>query len=299
MLPPHSLTRPRAMLLLAFCAACWSLAGILTRRLGHAASLDVTFWRSFFCALTMLALIAAQRRGNPWVAVARMGWAGLVSGAMWGTMFTCFMIALTMTSVANALIVMSVGPLLTALLGRVVLGTRLGTFDWVATLLAGAGIAWMVRDGLDGTGRVGMAIALCVPLASSVQLVVLKRAQAQVDLVPAVLVGALLSCAFTLALAWPMRPPLADLPILVLLGSVQLAVPCFLLVRAVRSLAPHEIALIALLEVVLGPIWAWLWADEAISAATLQGGLVVLVALVVNALLGRSAAAPPGRAAIA
>jgi drug/metabolite transporter (DMT)-like permease len=287
------------MLLLAFCAACWSLAGILTRRLGHAASLDVTFWRSFFCALTMLALIAAQRRGNPWVAVARMGWAGLVSGAMWGTMFTCFMIALTMTSVANALIVMSVGPLLTALLGRVVLGTRLGTFDWVATLLAGAGIAWMVRDGLDGTGRVGMAIALCVPLASSVQLVVLKRAQAQVDLVPAVLVGALLSCAFTLALAWPMRPPLADLPILVLLGSVQLAVPCFLLVRAVRSLAPHEIALIALLEVVLGPIWAWLWADEAISAATLQGGLVVLVALVVNALLGRSAAAPPGRAAIA
>ncbi len=299
MLPPHSLTRPRAMLLLAFCAACWSLAGILTRRLEHAASLDVTFWRSFFCALTMLALIAAQRRGNPWVAVARMGWAGLVSGAMWGTMFTCFMIALTMTSVANALIVMSVGPLLTALLGRVVLGTRLGTFDWVATLLAGAGIAWMVRDGLDGTGRVGMAIALCVPLASSVQLVVLKRAQAQVDLVPAVLVGALLSCAFTLALAWPMRPPLADLPILVLLGSVQLAVPCFLLVRAVRSLAPHEIALIALLEVVLGPIWAWLWADEAISAATLQGGLVVLVALVVNALLGRSAAAPPGRAAIA
>jgi len=299
MLPPHSLTRPRAMLLLAFCAACWSLAGILTRRLGHAASLDVTFWRSFFCALTMLALIAAQRRGNPWVAVARMGWAGLVSGAMWGTMFTCFMIALTMTSVANALIVMSVGPLLTALLGRVVLGTRLGTFDWVATLLAGAGIAWMVRDGLDGTGRVGMAIALCVPLASSVQLVVLKRAQAQVDLVPAVLVGALLSCAFTLALAWPMRLPLADLPILVLLGSVQLAVPCFLLVRAVRPLAPHEIALIALLEVVLGPIWAWLWADEAISAATLQGGLVVLVALVVNALLGRSAAAPPGRAAIA
>jgi drug/metabolite transporter (DMT)-like permease len=241
-------------------------------------------------------LLAAQRRGNPLPAIARMGWPGLVSGAMWGTMFTSFMIALTMTSVANALVVMSVAPLLTALLGRIVLGTRLGAFDWIATLLAGAGIAWMVRDGVDGEGRLGMAIALCVPLASSAQIVVLKRLQAQVDLAPAVLVGALLSCAFTLALAWPMRLPVADLPILVLLGSVQLAIPCFLLVRAVRPLAPHEVALIALLEVVLGPIWTWLWADEAISAATLQGGLVVLGALVVNALLGRTAAPASGRA---
>jgi len=206
-------------------------------------------------------------------------------------MFTCFMIALTMTSVANALVVMSVAPLLTALLGRIVLGARLGAFDWIATLLAGAGIAWMVRDGVDGEGRIGMAIALCVPLASSVQIVVLKRLQAQVDLAPAVLVGALLSCAFTLALAWPMRLPLADLPILALLGSVQLAIPCFLLVRAVRPLAPHEVALIALLEVVFGPIWTWLWAGEEIPAATLQGGLVVRGARVVNARLGRPAAA--------
>jgi len=299
MLPRDSLPRRRAMLLLAFCATCWSIAGVLTRRLEHTASLDVTFWRSFFCALTMLVLLAAQRRGNPLVAVARMGWAGLVSGAMWGTMFTCFMIALTMTSVANALVMSSVAPLLTALLGRIVLGTRLGAFDWIATLAAGAGIAWMMRDGVDGEGGVGMAIALCVPLAASVQFVVLKRLQAQVDLAPAVLLGALLSCAITLALAWPMRFPGDDLPILMVLGSVQLAIPCFLLVRAVGPLAPHEIALIALLEVVLGPIWAWLWAGEAVSAATLQGGLVVLGALVVNALFGRSAAAPTTRAAVA
>lgn len=296
MLPRPSLPRRRAMLLLAFCASCWSIAGVLTRRLEHADSLDVTFWRSFFCAATMLVLLAAQQRGNPLPLVARMGRAGLVSGAMWGTMFTCFMIALTKTSVANALVMTSVAPLLTALLGRIVLGTRLGTFDWIAALLGGAGIAWMVRDGIDGEGRIGMAIALCVPLASSVQFVVLKRMQAQIDLAPAVLVGATLSCAFTLALAWPMRLPVADLPILVLLGSVQLAIPCFLLVRAVRPLAPHEIALIALLEVVLGPIWAWLWADEAISAASLQGGLVVLGALVVNALLGGQASASPARA---
>ena len=43
--------------------------------------------------------------------------------------------------------------------------------------------------------------------------------------------------------------------------------------------APHEMALIGLLEVVLGPLWAWLGAGEAISSATLQGGALVLAAL--------------------
>lgn len=63
MLPPPSLPRRRAMLLLAFCALCWSIAGVLTRRLEHAASLDVTFRRSFFCALTMFVLLTLRARG--------------------------------------------------------------------------------------------------------------------------------------------------------------------------------------------------------------------------------------------
>ncbi len=278
------------MLLMAFCALCWSIAGVLTRRLEHVESFDVTFWRSLFCALTMLVLLAWQRRGNPLADIAKMGWPGLLSGAMWGVMFTCFMIALTRTSVANALLVMSVSPLLAAMLGRVVLGTRLGVFDWIATLLAGFGIAWMVRDGIDAEGMIGMAIAFGVPVASSVNIVMIKRLQASVDLAPAVLVGALLSCAFTLALAWPVHASAVDLPILALLGSVQLAIPCFLMVLAVRGLAAHEVALIALLEVVFGPLWAWIGAGEAIPAATLQGGAVVLFALAANAMLGRAPA---------
>jgi hypothetical protein len=48
------------------------------------------------------------------------------------------------------------------------------------------------------------------------------------------------------------------------------------------------VALIALLEVVLGPVWTWLGAGEAIPAATVQGGLVVLAALVGNELFGRA-----------
>lgn len=282
-----SLSHRRAMLLLAFCALCWSIAGVVTRRLDHAEGFEVTFWRSFFCAATMLVILAWRRRGNPLASVVAMGWPGLFSGAMWGVMFTCFMLALTRTSVANALLVMSVSPLLAALLGRWVLGTRLVALDWWATMVAGLGIAWMVHAGVSTEGLVGMAIAFGVPVASSINIVTLKRLHADVDLGPAVLVGAILSCLVTAPLAWPLQAGAHDLALLALLGSVQLAIPCFLMVRAVGHLAAHEVALIALLEVVFGPVWAWVGAGETIPAATLQGGAVVVAALALNAWFAR------------
>lgn len=281
----------RAALLLAFCALCWSIAGVVTRHLERADSFEVTFWRSLFCAITVLSILAWQRRGHALAPVLEMGWPGLFSGAMWAVMFTCFMLALTRTSVANTLLVMSVSPLLAALLGRLVLGTRVSAPTWLAIAMAGAGIGWMVHDGVSADGLAGMTIALAVPVASAINIVVLKRVHADIDLAPAVLVGALLSCLATVALAWPFEASLRDLALLALLGAIQLAVPCFLMIRAVRHLAPHEVALIALLEVVLGPIWAWLGAGEAMPMATLQGGLIVLAALIGDTLLNRRA--PP------
>ncbi|RPH62975.1 MAG: DMT family transporter, partial [Burkholderiales bacterium] len=215
----------------------------------------------------------------------------LFSGAMWAVMFTCFMLALTRTSVANTLLVMSVAPLLAALLGRFVLGTRVSAATWLAIVMAGAGIGWMVHDGVSADGLAGMTIALAVPVAAAINIVTLKRIRADIDLAPAVLVGAILSCLVTAPLAWPLEASGRDLALLGLLGSVQLAIPCFLMIRAVRHLAPHEVALIALLEVVLGPIWAWLGAGESMPAATIQGGVIVLAALVVDTLLARRAPA--------
>lgn len=279
----------RAVLLLAFCALCWSIAGVVTRHLERADGFEVTFWRSLFCAITVLAILAWQQRGNPFAPVVGMGWPGLFSGAMWAVMFTCFMLALTRTSVANTLLVMSIAPLLAALLGRIVLGARVSAPTWAAIVLAGLGIWWMVHEGVSTEGLAGMTIALAVPVAAAINIVTLKRIGADVDLAPAVLVGAILSCAATVTLAWPLEASPRDLVLLGLLGSVQLAVPCFLMIRAVRHLAPHEVALIALLEVVLGPVWAWLGAGEAMPAATMQGGLVVLAALIGDTLLGRRA----------
>lgn len=105
-------------------------------------------------------------------------------------------------------------------------------------------------------------------------------------MLPAVLIGAIVSALFTLPLAWPLQASGHDLGLLALLGSVQLALPCLLVVRLSRHLPAAEISLLALLEVVFGVAWAWWWAGEQPSLNVLLGGGMVLLALVAKEAAG-------------
>jgi drug/metabolite transporter (DMT)-like permease len=273
-----------ALLTLVFCTVLWSTAGVATRQLEHAEGYEITFWRSLFCAGFVVAAMMVQHRGRWLSRIVAIGWPGVASGLMWSVMFTCFMLGLARTTVANVLVVMAAAPLLAALLGLAVLREPVLPRTWAAIAIAAAGIVWMVREGLSGDGLVGMAIAFAVPIASAINIVLLKRDGGRVDLVPTVLLGAVFSCLVTLPLAWPLSSGGTDLAILAGLGVFQLALPCMLVVGATRHLAPHEIALLGLLEVVLGPLWAWLGAGERPAASTLQGGALVLAALALNEL---------------
>jgi drug/metabolite transporter (DMT)-like permease len=131
-----------------------------------------------------------------------------------------------------------------------------------------------------------MLVGLGAPLANAANLVLLQKTRSRVDLVPAVFVGAVLSVLVMAPFAVPVRANLVDVGLLAGLGVFQLGLPCVLLVVAARHLLAAEIALLELLEVVFGPLWAWLGAGETPSNATLGGGAVVLAALVLNEAAG-------------
>jgi drug/metabolite transporter (DMT)-like permease len=205
-------------------------------------------------------------------------------------MFTAFMVALTLTSVANVLVTMALGPLLTALAARLFIGHRLPARTWAAIVVAGAGIGWMYGTQLEeGGGLAGTLVALCVPLAGACNWTVVQHAHAKghdVDLVPSVLVGAALSSLLTLPLAWPFQASAHDVGLLAFLGLFQLAIPCVLSVLCARVLKAPEVALLALLEIIFGITLAWLGAGEAPSPNVMAGGALVIGALVFNEWLG-------------
>ncbi len=271
----------------------WSIAGVVTRHLESARSFEVTFWRSFFTLLSLLVLLPLFQGRAVFSRIRHAGRFLWLSGVCWSIMFTAFMLALTMTSVANVLVTMAVGPFITALVARVFIGHRIPPRTWVAIAVAGVGIAWMhgsqVSLGASAGQLAGTLVALLVPMAAAVNWTVVQRSQAhgeKIDLVPAVLVGAAISSLLTLPLAFPFVATPHDIGLLALLGLVQLAIPCVLSVVCARVLKAPEMALLALLEIIFGILLAWAGAGEVPAASVLTGGLLVIGALVANELMG-------------
>lgn len=268
----------------------WSIAGVVTRQLESAHSFEVTFWRSFFTAISLLIILPLFQGRSVFVKIRSGGFSLWLSGVCWAVMFTAFMLALTMTTVANVLLTLAISPLATALLATLFIGHRLATRTWLAIALAGAGIAWMYGGQLAlGKDMSGTLVALCVPLASAANWTVVQNSRAlgtKIDLVPAVLLGALISCLLTLPLATPFNATLHDVSLLAMLGLVQLAIPCVLAVMCAGVLKAPEVALLGLLEVIFGILLAWLGAGEVPGPNVLAGGTLVISALLINELIG-------------
>ena len=282
------LTHTRAVFLMVAVTLMWSTAGVVTRQLEHARSFEITFWRSFFTVGSLMVILPFFQGREVFSKIRRSGPALWISGVCWSVMFTAFMVALTLTSVANVLVTMSVGPFLTALMARVVIGHRIPVRTWTAILVAGVGIAYMYAAQVAGGQIAGTLVALCVPLAGAVNWTVVQRSQARgqnIDLVPAVLVGAVISTLTALPLALPFQASGHDVGLLAMLGLVQLAIPCALSVVCARVLKAPEIALLASLEVIFGILLAWVGADEVPSRTVLAGGSLVVGALLANELV--------------
>lgn len=306
------LTHTQAIWGMVLAPLLWSMAGVVTRLLESAQRFEITFWRSFFAGTSLLILLpllrwwdgsAAAHAAEPavmrWWGVSLRSRSFWVSGLCWSVMFTAFMVALSMTSVAHVLVLLAAGPLFTAVLARQVLRQVQPWRTWLSVGVAGAGIVYMFGSqwltaladpSIDTTRLVlGTAVALCVPVAGAINWIVVQRSQRhgqQIDLVPAVMVGGLLSALCTLGLAWPWQVSAHDLRLLAFLGVFQLAVPCAISVVCARVLKAAEVSLLAQLEVIFGILLVWWLAGEAPAPQVLLGGCLVLGALAGNELAG-------------
>lgn len=286
--------RTLGLVLMTGAGLAWSSGGVLARSVSFNDGWELVFWRSLFLLPCLAVAVMAFHRGRLVQPVMAVGRIGLIAGALLAVQFFCFLLAVTRTTVAETLVIMSISPFVAALVGRVVLGEAVPLRTLIAMIVGFGGIAVMFAGAIGSGALAGNIIALGVSLAFAGQLVALRRQSAAVDMLPTVLIAGLISVPLALPFAWPLEAGARDLLFLAIMGAFQLAFGCALMTIASRHLPAAEIGLFALLETILGPLWVWLAYGEKPSDLALVGALVVIGALAANALFGlrRTGTAP-------
>jgi len=265
---------------------CWATAGILVRNMEVTDGWKIAFWRSFFMTAFLVVVLCFQHGSRLLQRVHAMGWPGVVSGLLFAGMMISFILALSLTTVANTLVVGSISPFVAALCGRLFLGEKVASRTWLAMIAAIGGITMMFFDALSSGGWAGNLIALCIPLGFGANVVILRKHRAAVDMMPSVLLAGIFSMLIALPFALPLSVSTVDLALLSIMGIVQLGAGLLLMMVAVRYLASAEIGLLSILEIIFGTLSVWVLIGERPSQAALIGGGIVVAALAVNQIAG-------------
>jgi drug/metabolite transporter, DME family len=282
----------RGVVMVMAAGALWSLAGLLVRSMEAASAWQILFVRSSAVVVSVLAVLLWRYRGDVFGKIRDAGGLAVLAGALLGAGFCGFIFSLMHTTVANAVLMLSVSPLLTAVLGWLLLGERVRRATWLAMAVALVGVAVMVGGGIAAGAWFGNLMALVAVASFSGFAVALRRGRGG-DMLPAVLWAGLLSAPVAALMAPDLSMTLRDVTLSAIMGGALITGGMMLFTAGSRTVPGAELALLALTEVVLGPLWVWLAYAEVPPALTLLGGALVLAAIVGRALSGLRRTTPP------
>lgn len=257
----------------------WSSAGGLQRELSVGTTTQLA-GRAFFAFVALAAFVAFRNRGRTIVAFRSMGIAGLGVAVCTAIASGSFIVALNHATVANVLFLQAVSPVAAALLAWIALGESVTGRAGIAMGVAVLGVGLMV-GGPGSGGLLGVGASLVMTLAFAVSIVI-TRHRRDISMAPAICLSQLLLVLVIGPLSDPATVGERDLVFLVLLGVGQMGLGLVLFTMGARLIVASEVALITLLEVVLGPFWAWVAVSETPALMTVVGGAVVVAAVLVQ-----------------
>ncbi len=272
-------TRRRGQLYVGLAAVAWSTAGVLQRGLSVDSATQVA-GRAVFASIALLVFVAVTNGGRVVRPFRSMGLAELAVAGFTAIASSTFIVALNHTSVARVLFLQALAPIAAALIAWVVLRESVSRRTGLAMVVALAGVGVMV-GGPGGGAGIGLGLSSVMTLCFAAA-VVITRHRRDISMGPAICLSQVVVVACFLPFASLGTIDAHDLGLMVLLGCGQMGLGLAFLVVGARLIPAPEVALITLLEVVLGPLLVWLAYAERPTTATLLGGAIVVAAVVVQ-----------------
>lgn len=261
----------------------WSTLGVGVRFMDEIGTWAILFYRGIAQTLVLVALVAIRHRGAFFRTITGIGLNGIAAGAALTFSSVCFVYALSLTTVAEATLILGAAPVLAGGLGWLVLREPITGTNWWTMGIAAAGLAVMTYTGTVSGSLPGTLLAFCGALGFAA-FTVFQRRGMQTDMLPAVIVAGVLTVIVTAPLIGGATIGGMNLLVAFYLGGVALAGGLSLYTAGSRRVRSAELVLIAvMIEVVFAPVWVWWAFGETIRLTTGAGGVFIMAAVLIQA----------------
>ena len=268
-------------ILLLFGGFCLSWGGFVIRSFEEASVWQILLLRSLFFMIALIIFLIITYKKNTIRVLKDAGFAGLLGGFVMSLSFIAFVVAMTNTSVANVVFIISTQTMFLAIFGYFYLKEKVSLVSFISILLAMSGITIMVGDSLTSGSFFGNLVALAIPINFSI-LVMIIRKNKNLDMVPAIFYSGIFSVIYGLILSESFIFTSHDILMGFFLGVPQLAFGFICITIGSRSTSSATIGLLMLSETICAPIWVLLFLNEIPPVSTLIGGFTIIIAIIIK-----------------
>ena len=262
---------------------CLSFGGALIRAFEGIGPWQILFWRSLFFMLALLIFLLLTYKKEIFNMIKKSGFVGILGGFFLSTSFVGYVFAMTETTIANVVFIISSQTLFLAVFGYFFLKEKISLRSFIAIILAISGVILMVGGYITAGSLIGNLAALSMPINFSI-LVIIVRKNPNLDMVPAIFYAGILSTIYGFILSESLTISYKDLGFSFLMGVPQLAFGFIFATIGSRTTPAATVGLLMLTESIFGPIWGWLFFKEIPPTSVFIAGTMIITAVIIRSL---------------
>ena len=262
-------------------ACCLSFGGLIVKSFEGATLWQILFWRSIFFSTVVLIFLLITHKKNIFNSFYKSGFPGLIGGLILSLGYCGYVFAMYNTTVANTNFIIQTQTIFLAIFGYIFLKEKISKLTLFSIILAFIGIMLMVGNSLSPGQTSGNIAAFIMPI-SFATLILIVRKFPDIDMIPmqfvagigAIIIGYLFSTKLIISSH--------DIFLGFLAGFFQVGLGFIFITIGARSTPSALVGIIMLTEAVLGPLWAWLFANENPPLVVLYGGVIIISAVLLQ-----------------
>ena len=270
---------------LVFLGACsLSFGGLIVKSFEGATLWQILFWRSLFFIIIVSIYLTLTYKKKVLSAFKNSGFPGFIGGIVLSTGFCGYVFAMYNTTVANTNFIIQTQILFLAIFGYIFLKEKIAKITLFSIFLSIAGVLLMVGSSLSAGQMTGNLAAFIMPVSFAILILIIRK-YPNVDMIPLQLIAGIVAMAIGYFIAGKINISYHDIFLGFLAGFFQLGFGFIFITIGARNTPSAVVGIIMITEAVLGPLWAWMFANENPPLTVLIGGFIIIFAVLLQLLL--------------